>query len=131
VTRVLVTGSRQWRDIETVDKVLSTFPPGTTIVHGCASGLDAIARSVAIRLGLVVEDHWPDYRPGKNFTAATLARNEEMVRSGIDEVLVFPTGTWGTWGTSRGTWFTYQLAQKLGISTKVYREGSDLPVKDP
>lgn len=59
--RVIVTGSRDWRNVDVIRQALQDLPPGSTIVHGAASGADAIAHSLALFLGHIPEPHWPDY----------------------------------------------------------------------
>lgn len=58
---VLVTGDRDWDDLETVVTVFSEFTPNTVVVHGYANGLDTIADVVARDMQLRVipcPAHW-------------------------------------------------------------------------
>lgn len=111
--RVIVTGSRDWRDMEIIDLALAQLPKGTTIVQGCATGADAIARSFALSLGLKVEDHWPDY-VNFEFAAANKRRNQEMVDAGADYCYAFPTRG------SRGTWDCVTRAKNAKIPITVF-----------
>ncbi len=112
--RVLVTGSRAWRDYKRLRHRLAEFPEGTTIVHGAASGADAMAHVAASALGFTPEPHWPDYETF-DVADAPLRRNEYMVELGADLVLAFPTTG------SRGTWHCVQRAKAAGLPTEVVR----------
>lgn len=119
--RVIITGSRDWRNSELIDLALSQLPKDSIIVHGCATGADAIARSLALSLGLKVEDHWPDY-VNYDFAAANKRRNQEMVNAGADLVLAFPTPS------SRGTWDCVRRAKNAGIPVRVIQvDGKEYP----
>lgn len=113
--RVIVTGSRDWRNMGVIDVELAQLPTGAVVVHGCASGADAIARSFALSLGHVVEDHWPDY-VNLSFADANKARNQEMVDAGADLVLAFPTKR------SRGTWDCVTRAGRANLQVKIINE---------
>lgn len=100
--RILVTGSRTWDDVESIEKALQRalvqIPTGTevTLVHGdCPTGADRIAKDIWlgwITAGYVpwklgIEYHPADWhRLGKS---AGPIRNAEMVASGIDFGLSF------------------------------------------
>ena len=107
--RVLVTGSRSWRLAAVIrhelDQVSAEHGP-LTVVHGAASGADALAAAYAKRCGWEVESHPADWTgpcrptclPGhrvdrRNGTtycpAAGVYRNAAMVASGPDLVLAF------------------------------------------
>lgn len=113
--RVIVTGSRDWRNVDVIDLELAQLPKGSVVVHGCASGADAIARSLAKSLGHEVEDHWPDY-VNLSFAEANKARNQEMVDAGAELVLAFPTKR------SRGTWDCVTRAGRAEIRRKIVNE---------
>jgi hypothetical protein len=49
--KVLVTGSRNWTDVESIRRDLSGFPADTLIIHGAARGADSIANRVAKEYG--------------------------------------------------------------------------------
>lgn len=116
--RVIVTGSRKWRDVKIIAWELSKLPKPTTIVHGCATGADAIARSAAISLGHIPEDHWPDYMSYDTNSAPKL-RNQEMVDAGADLCLAFPTPG------SRGTWDCVERADEAGIPVTICHANGD------
>lgn len=110
--RVLITGSRDWRDVQAIAKRLYELPRDAVIVHGAATGADHIAHAIANDLGLEVEPHFPDYA---NFEAskAPLERNRWMVELGADLCLAFPTPN------SRGTWHCVKLAEAAGIPVEI------------
>ncbi len=114
--RVLITGSRSWRDVETIRQELRKLPPGSTIVHGSATGADAIAHSIAIDLGLIVEPHWPNYARDPVYEAPKI-RNKKMVNLGADLCLAFPSSKSGG-----GTMHCASLASMAGIKTRVIRK---------
>ena len=111
--RVLITGGRDWRDVAIIRHELYHLPSGSTIVHGAASGADAIAHSLAVSLGHIPEPHWPDYA-NIDVYQAPKARNQHMVNLGADLCLGFPTAQ------SRGTWHCLRLAEDAGIETRVF-----------
>ena len=115
--RVLITGGRDWRDVDTIRQALTELATGSVIVHGAASGADAIAHSLALSMGLIPEAHWPDYA---NIEArlAPKVRNRYMVMLGADLCLAFPTVR------SRGTWHCVRLAETAGIEVQVFGDYS-------
>lgn len=138
--RVLVTGSRDWPDPDTVaaalDQALADNPPGQqfTLVHGmCPTGADRHAEQWAAGQGdrVWVERHpaaWdhcaPNCQPGHRrrdhegrqyCPSAGPRRNLRMVRAGADLCLAF------LHGDSRGAAKTAQLAKKHGIPTTIHR----------
>jgi hypothetical protein len=112
--RVLVTGSRDFKDQEAVRqdlaRVLTKFgcrPDQVVVVNGMARGLDTVARSAAIELGMRVEDHPAHWdRHGKS---AGHKRNAEMVAAGARGAIAYPLGE------SRGTRGAIKLAEAAGI----------------
>jgi hypothetical protein len=116
--RVLVTGSRDWSDHDTVrdalvDAIYQRLP--AVIVHGaCPSGADAIAswwvQQISRNLDLTEECHPADWDGlGKR---AGFARNAEMVDLGADVCLAFIRNG------SKGATHTADLAEKAGIPTR-------------
>ncbi len=118
--RVMVTGSRDWRNVDVISKALwgtvgDDMPWNWTLIQGCATGADAIARSLALQMGMQVEDYWPDYAAYK-FGEANRNRNQLMVASKPDVVLAFPTKR------SRGTWHAVNAAKRAGIEVRILQE---------
>jgi hypothetical protein len=110
--RVIVCGSRRWRDRDAITNELTELPGDSTIVHGGAGGADSIAHQEAQKLGLLVEVHRPDYErhPKKQ---APLIRNTHMAALGADLCIAF----WD--GRSRGTRHMMDAALDRGIYVQV------------
>lgn len=113
MTRILVTGSRDWVDTKSVFDALeraTRLAADVTIVHGdCPSGADAIADDWALINGHTPERHPADWnRYGK---AAGFRRNAEMVALGADICLAFIKNE------SRGASHTARTAEAAGIRT--------------
>ena len=92
--RVLITGSRGWRDEPAIREALAMFARNTdrpasqvTVVHGdCPTGADRIADRVARELGMRREPHPADPAGG---AARFRDRNQAMVNAGADLCLAF------------------------------------------
>lgn len=132
MSRLLVTGSRSWRDRAAIERGLAVAAVGwaenPVLVSGaCPQGADRIAEEVAESWGWLVE-RWPaDWngpcrsacRPGHRRTgvqgeycpAAGNHRNADMVAFGADACLAFRRDG------SAGTTHCGQLAEKAGIPT--------------
>lgn len=110
--RVLVTGSRRYRDLALVRTFVEALPPDATVISGGASGPDSMAVNTARRLGLAVEVYTPDYEAygGRD---APLIRNDAMVASRPDFCMAF----WD--GSSRGTKYTFERVRRAGIPLRV------------
>lgn len=111
--RIIVCGSRRWRDRARIEQWLSTLPdPGSvTIVHGNAGGADRIAHQEAQKAGLLVEPHPADWeRYGKR---AGLIRNHQMAELGADSCVAF----WD--GQSTGTKHMIDEATRRGIPVEI------------
>jgi hypothetical protein len=110
--RVLVCGSRDWRDWRTIDARVRALPNGSTVIHGAARGADLLAAGAAVRFGYGVQAfpaNWKHY--GK---AAGIIRTLAMFDSGIDLVTAFQRGG------SRGTQFGIDEARRRGIPVEVF-----------
>lgn len=111
--KILVCGSRNWGDMETIAKVVDGFPDDAVVINGLARGADKMARTRAVQRGLFVADvpvlpsHWNRYN-----RAAGHKRNAAMLALEPDLVVAFSTGTGGTQGTIDG-------ARSLGIRVEV------------
>ncbi len=87
--RILVTGSRRWRDVETIREALVRhYSPTAILVTGaCPTGADAIAERIWHDLGGELERHPADWhRYGR---PAGPRRNHEMVALGASVCLAF------------------------------------------
>jgi len=111
--RVMVTGSRSWRDIDAVAETLSFLTRDDTLIHGGCHGADEIAGAVARDLGATIEV-WPaDWaRYGR---AAGPKRNIAMLNSRPHRVIAF----WD--GSSRGTKSAVEGALRRLIPTTIIR----------
>lgn len=92
--RVIVCGGRKYEDDVTVDTALIRLhrkTPVTLLIHGGATGADALARSWAMRRGVPTEMYLPAW--GRHGLAAGSIRNGWMLREGRpDLVVAFPGG---------------------------------------
>jgi hypothetical protein len=121
MARVLVTGSRDWRDRRVVEAALLNCrveaflagAGGIVVVHGgCPTGADSIAGAVARGHGWPVEV-WPaDW--ARLSRAAGPRRNAEMVAAGAAVCLAFPLGR------SAGTRDCMRRAERAGIPVRVF-----------
>lgn len=128
--RILVTGSRDWEDVETIRRALlwaiTTYGAQgrrLLLVHGdCPDGADAIAHAEWLRLSrsndlhllaperhTVTRDDWT--RIGKR---AGPQRNQRMVDEGAEVCLAFPLPS------SKGTVDCMHKAEDAGIEIKVW-----------
>lgn len=115
--RVCISGSRSFRALERVRAFIETLPPGTTVIHGGARGVDTTAGRAARACGLAVEVVQPDWaRYGR---AAGPLRNRAMVE-GCDYLVAF----WD--GSSRGTKSAIDAAKHLGKDLDVVMDDDTL-----
>lgn len=115
MSRILVTGSRDWDDHVTIrDALDDNYIPGATLVSGaCIEGADRIAEQHAEKSGWNIERHPADW--GKNGKKAGFVRSAEMVDAGAEVCLAFIKDG------SPGATMTKNLAKKSGIPTRVFR----------
>lgn len=130
--RILVTGSRDWTDAQTIAHALrqaadDTPPADITLVHGdCPTGADEIAAHFAHLLGWRPEPHPADWdRHGRR---AGPLRNEYMVSLGADLCLAFigpctsPRCIRTDPHPSHGASGCAELAEAAGIPTRRYTQ---------
>lgn len=119
--RIVVTGSRDWADSETIHRKLrfailtALAGPAEEVViaQGGAAGADEIARAYAAKLRLKCETFEARWAvPPRKHDPAGPERNARMLASGVDLVLAFPIGTRST---SPGTWDCIEKAARVGI----------------
>lgn len=103
MTRIAVTGGRDFADWNLIAKTMHALPDGV-LVHGAAPGADDLAAKWWTRMmGRTDEPHPADWdrqcdgncthRPTSGrCPAAGPIRNQEMVDSGLDLLVVFPGG---------------------------------------
>ncbi len=120
--RILITGSRDWTNVESIESALTVaresvilfLGTGTeiVIVHGAARGADRISGDWAKAMGsrgckVVEEAHPADWAMlGKQ---AGPIRNQKMVDLGANMCLAFPLPS------SRGTLHCMRIAREAGI----------------
>jgi hypothetical protein len=132
MSRILVTGSRDWTDYDTIcrgmtvaiETVIADRPDdfNLTLVHGNAKGADLLtdkfmrnARKFLATKGynVLIEIHNADWDTwGKS---AGPIRNKAMVDAGADVVVAFIKNN------SRGATHCLGLAEKAGIKSLVYK----------
>ena len=147
--RVLVTGSRDWKDVRAIEQALLAYHPADeqgfdlpdkpTLVSGaCPRGADRMAETAARFLGWHIERYpadWsapcrPECKPGHRrptlggrggtyCPAAGNYRNQRMVDAGADVVLAFQLNG------SRGTQDCIDRAEAAGLSVIPHHDVSD------
>lgn len=109
MTRVLVCGGRNYRDIGRVGAVLGKYHQSVGIevlIEGGAYGADRLAREWAQALGINIETYEADWENQGSFAGP--ARNKRMLDEGKpDLVIAFPGG--------RGTADLVRKARKAGV----------------
>lgn len=116
--RLLVTGSRNWTNIDAIQQILEAWwehvgkVDEVTLISGaCPTGADTLCEQIAEELGWTVERHPADWKThGKK---AGFLRNSEMVNSGPDYCIGFVKDG------SKGATMTINLAKEAGIPTFV------------
>lgn len=109
---VIITGSRDWGDEDSLIRVLENACPHLVVEGGCPRGADAIAREWAKRYGVRNTTYRANW--AKHGRAAGPLRNGLMLRSHPDaHVLAFPLGGGGTEDCIR-------QARALGMHVSVY-----------
>lgn len=112
--RVLVCGSRHWRDKKAIRMILEELPRDTVIIHGGAVGADRLAGEVAKELKfdkiIVFPAQWRKYGQ-----AAGPIRNKRMLIEGKpDTVYAFHPNI----EQSAGTRNMVEQAKKAGIPVR-------------
>lgn len=115
IARILVCGSRDWKDRAAIRRALAAFEPGDVVIHGGQRsgdvppyyGADYLAGEVAVELRLTVEVYPADWN--KYGKGAGPLRNQLMIDSKPHCVIAFPLPE------SRGTWDTIRRAQAANI----------------
>lgn len=118
--RILVTGSRDWTDVATIQRALTEVwhmlgrPNDAVLVQGeChLGGADQIAAETWRGWGYKVEGHPAEMGPSGHVLGPK--RNAHMVSLGADVCLAFPLPS------SRGTKNCMRLAREAGIPVRVY-----------
>lgn len=117
--RLLITGSRDWTDKDTIESAMLAATwhidnrHAITVVHGNARGADTLAAQVAAKHGFAIEAHPADW--DQHGRGAGAIRNLEMARAGAHICLAFPLGE------SRGTHMMIGMAREAGIPVFIFR----------
>ena len=116
MTRILICGDRNWKDVETIENFVKSLPPDTVIIHGDCRGADSIADKAAKEHGLTVKPFsakWDKYGE-----AAGPIRNRRMLVEGKpDRVVAFHDDL----SKSRGTADMVKQARKQRVPCEVRR----------
>ena len=104
-----IIGSRDCPAVD-IEEYLDEMPDA--IVSGGAKGADTYAREFAIKKGIRLIEHLPEY--AKYGRGAPMVRNR-LIIDDCDKVLAF----WD--GKSRGTKYTLDYAEKIGKPAKIIR----------
>lgn len=141
--RILITGSREYRDLTEASAALARVlqyldlaPHEAVLVHGAAQGADTVLATAASAMGMGTEAHpaqWSFHEGcsckdhSKRCGFAGFRRNTYMLSLGADFCLGFPLhpeqlplGT-PTKNTSRGTWNMLRSAASAGVPTYFVR----------
>lgn len=114
---VLVTGSRNWSDVELLARRLNRLPDDTTLIHGGARGVDTLAGEFARRKGFEVGVFPAPWKTeGRK---AGFIRNEWMLDEQPNLVIAFATDI----ETSRGTRHCALGAHDRGYSLEIWQPG--------
>jgi len=123
--RIIVTGSRKWKDFRTIYDALDleyaawlpTRRPGEMfiVVHGKAKGADTIAKEWAQTKGGYADEEGHEAHWDLLGLFAGEERNGRMVAKGANKCLGFPIGI------ARGTRNCMRLAREAGIPVQRFR----------
>ncbi len=83
--RVLICGSRDWTDYESIETLVKSFEKDTVIIQGMCRGADLMAKNVALKHGMAVEDYPADW--GRFGKSAGHIRNDQMLNLGLPDVV--------------------------------------------
>lgn len=123
MTRLLVTGSRTWTNMQVMrNELIRAYRDlnnlgEVILVHGGAAGADTMAGRIWMSGHLPVEVHEANWKTnGIFFSGAGRARNMKMVHLGADLCLAFIKNN------SRGASHCAQAAEDAGIPVRIFRE---------
>lgn len=118
---IVVTGSREWTDVETIRAWLERLPKETRIAHGACRGADTIAGDVGAELGFQVVSYpvdWSQGPKGGPIRNAAMLKAEKPARV-FAFALVDRNGV-----PSAGTDHCVRCALALGISVTLIPPGA-------
>lgn len=112
--RVLITGSRDWDNLDLMLDVMCELPSDTVIIHGGSLGADSMADAIAKHLGMERKKYKADWSSGSKREG--LYRNSQMLyESKPDRVIGFRSRK-----DSKGTNDMLFKAGKAGIPHDIY-----------
>jgi hypothetical protein len=116
---VIVAGAVAWSDTAAIERELSKLPAGSTVIHGDCPGADALAGTIAARLGLAVAPMAKNRDDARRYRrAAWKGLNERMLARGAELVLVFHPD----FDASRGSKHMAVIARAAGIEVRIFSE---------
>ena len=105
--RVLVSGSRMWKDVQVVRDTLNRIKPDV-VIQGDCRGPDLFAKEWALAQGVPVKSYPADWKT--HGRSAGFKRNQQMLDEGKPDLVI---GFWD--GISRGTEMMLQIARRAGV----------------
>lgn len=114
---VIVAGAVAWSNAAAIERELSKLPAGSTVIHGDCPGADALAGSIAARLGLTVVPMAKNADDRRRYRKASWkGLNVRMLARGAELVLVFhPDIT-----ASKGSKHIAELARAADVAVQVF-----------
>ena|SRR5690242_3933949 len=120
MTRILITGSRDWTNHALIVRELTAqymeTPDAILVSGGCPSGADRFCEEIWVNLGGTIEVHPADWTLGRG---AGILRNQQMVDLGADVCFAFRKNY------SRGTTHCANAATMAGIPTYWFTEDEE------
>jgi len=115
--RIVVCGSRDWNDRETMLEWLRKLPSGSRVAHGAARGADEMAGELAVELGLECKRYPADWT--KHGKAAGPIRNREMLHAERPDAVLAFTDSILRSGRLTGTGDCVAAAVEMGIRATI------------
>lgn len=122
MSQLAIIGSRDFKNLDLVRKIIRKLQKSTTILSGGARGVDAVAAHEALQCGLnLIVFPVPSWE-WKKSKGAGFKRNELIVNSLNEE-----DGLIAFWdGKSKGTLHSVNLVKKRNLWYRVYLENGEI-----
>lgn len=119
--RVLITGSRHWKDLSRIVAFMQSLPHHAVVIHGASpgGGVDSMADFAAKGCNLRVEPYPVDHELDGPWPAAGMRRNSRMVNWSRPDIAV----AFRSPGKSNGTDDCIGKARRYGADCFVLLEG--------